>query len=498
MPNILKKKVKNINPLSLRHKPFNTNKPFKNNGHINSENSLPFKLLNELKDRENKNYLDRQKDRKDQKKLERNNANDQLKKIIFYPSASKEWFGNIYSFNTLYLKPLVVYDAVVNKLLKSYCTMLQNKIKRVFKRRRHIKSRYLAEKIYVSRSEVKHTNRKIILILYTFNKQKHSLKQNLRNIIILKKKYFSEKKKNIIPLLKTNLFYLNKWSMNYFTGNGNIFKYFLHLSITEIMKFFNVIKENSEDNKENDKELKKESNKKHNKENNKENKPDKNKSGSVSVSVSVNQEQEEEIFINNLMLLKIKFDLQTLLFYYTKALHFNKSKFNNLVLSLRNNGLIRLIQKIYSKKVEIKFVELKSIHLNSDVFTSAVALKLRNRQNKAVSVLRNAVAQIVKIPDLHTLITFDDRIQNMNKSNVVSTIQQQAVSGVRFEASGRLTKRLTAMRAIFKYRYDGSLKNLRSSLNNKPSTILRGHVKSNGQYTIINSKTRNGAFGLKG
>ena len=69
MPNILKKKVKNINPLSLIHKPFNTNKPFKNNGHINSENSLPFKLLNELKDRENKNFLDRQKDRKDQKKF---------------------------------------------------------------------------------------------------------------------------------------------------------------------------------------------------------------------------------------------------------------------------------------------------------------------------------------------------------------------------------------------------------------------------------------------
>ena len=28
--------------------------------------------------------------------------------------------------------------------------------------------------------------------------------------------------------------------------------------------------------------------------------------------------------------------------------------------------------------------------------------------------------------------------------------------------------------------------------------MLRGHVKSNLQYTIINSKTRNGAFGLKG
>jgi hypothetical protein len=28
--------------------------------------------------------------------------------------------------------------------------------------------------------------------------------------------------------------------------------------------------------------------------------------------------------------------------------------------------------------------------------------------------------------------------------------------------------------------------------------VLRGHIKSNLQYTIINSKTRNGSFGLKG
>jgi hypothetical protein len=28
--------------------------------------------------------------------------------------------------------------------------------------------------------------------------------------------------------------------------------------------------------------------------------------------------------------------------------------------------------------------------------------------------------------------------------------------------------------------------------------MIRGHVKSNLQYTIVHSKTRNGAFGLKG
>jgi hypothetical protein len=145
----------------------------------------------------------------------------------------------------------------------------------------------------------------------------------------------------------------------------------------------------------------------------------------------------------------------------------------------------------------MELVELNSIDLNSDVFSSAVALKLRDRKNKVVTILRKAILQMVRIPDLHTLITFDDNTEAMNKNNVIKTIKQLIVSGVRFEASGRLTRRLTAMRAVFKYRYAGSLKNIRSSFNNVSSTMLRGYVKSNLQYSLINSKTRNGTFGLK-
>jgi hypothetical protein len=205
-----------------------------------------------------------------------------------------------------------------------------------------------------------------------------------------------------------------------------------------------------------------------------------------------------EIPSYNIRLLKKFFFLQNILFNSTKLINFNKSKFNGINLNLRGLGLISLIEKLYGKKVSIDLVENKSIQLNSDVFSAAVALKLRDRKNKAVRILRKAILQMVRIPDLHTLITFDDNIEAMNKNNIINTIKQQIVSGVRFEASGRLTRRLTAMRAVFKYRYAGSLKNIRSSFNNKPSTMLRGNVKSNSQYTLINSKTRNGTFGLKG
>lgn len=153
---------------------------------------------------------------------------------------------------------------------------------------------------------------------------------------------------------------------------------------------------------------------------------------------------------------------------------------------------------MYSKNVIIELIELRNIHLNSDVFSLAIALKLRDRKNKAVRILRKSVLQMVKIPDLHSLITFDDNTEVLHKNNVINNIKQQVVSGVRFEASGRLTRRLTAMRAVFKYRYAGSLKNIRSSFNNESSTMLRGYLKSNLQHSLINSKTRNGTFGLKG
>ena len=104
---------------------------------------------------------------------------------------------------------------------------------------------------------------------------------------------------------------------------------------------------------------------------------------------------------------------------------------------------------------------------------------------------------MVKVPDLHTLITFRDYMETMHKNNILNTIKQQVVSGVRLEASGRLTRRLTAMRSVSKVRYEGSLKDVDSSFNNESSSMVRGHVKSNSQYTVINSKTRNGTFGLK-
>ena len=92
--------------------------------------------------------------------------------------------------------------------------MLQDKIKTLFKRRRHNKIRYSANKIYSSRAELKHTNTKLSITLYTYNKQKSSSKWLIRKIITLIKfhKIFikGKKKPRLIPYYKNRIFYLLK------------------------------------------------------------------------------------------------------------------------------------------------------------------------------------------------------------------------------------------------------------------------------------------------
>jgi len=195
---------------------------------------------------------------------------------------------------------------------------------------------------------------------------------------------------------------------------------------------------------------------------------------------------------------------ELLYLYYTKVLLLNSIRFKNWFLL----GLKKIISQLYNKKVEFNFVNLKYLHLNSDIFSDAIAVKLKNRRNRLLTVLKKALA-IVNIPTINKATFYDlDNNSDTGKhnnhgtavsvKNILDTVKYKSVFGVRLEAAGRLSKRLTASRSVFKLKYKGSLKNLESTYNNKPSVILRGNINSNLQYTKISSKTRNGSFGLKG
>jgi len=206
--------------------------------------------------------------------------------------------------------------------------------------------------------------------------------------------------------------------------------------------------------------------------------------------------------------------------FYKQLLYINKSKFNNSYLQ----GLIYLIKKIYKKNIEFNLINLKYFYFNSDIFTQPLILKLRKKR-KLLRYLKACVrkARIKKIKlndkskylfDLDNLFLLNNiditnnllyKLMLQNKTNskyikkiVLNYIKYKRVSGVRIEASGRLTRRYTASRSQYKVRYKGNLENAYSSIKGYPSVVLRGNFKPNLQYTKLYSKSRIGSFGIKG
>jgi len=117
-----------------------------------------------------------------------------------------------------------------------------------------------------------------------------------------------------------------------------------------------------------------------------------------------------------------------------------------------------------------------------------------------VVLLKNKNTDMINTDNLNLVL--DKYYENISVDNrdktILDILKYKHVGGVRIEASGRLTKRITAARAIFKCKYVGTLKNIDSSYKGLSSVILKGNQKSNVQFSKLNYVTRIGAFGLKG
>src|SRR6266496_3088949 len=207
--------------------------------------------------------------------------------------------------------------------------------------------------------------------------------------------------------------------------------------------------------------------------------------------------------------------------YYKQLIYINKSKFNNSYLQ----GLTNLVKKIYKKNVQFNFINVKYFYINSDIFTQSLILKLRKNRRKLLKYLKSCISKInIKnieevnskyFFNLNNLNSYSSNLdttnqllynlllQNKTKSKylkkiVFNNIRYKKISGVRIQAAGRLTKRYTASRSIYKFRYKGNLININSSIYGRPSALLRGSFRPNLQFTKLNSKTRIGSFGIKG
>ena len=116
---------------------------------------------------------------------------------------------------------MISLDSLANTLFLNYFNMLGEKIRSTFKRRRPNKIRYSGNRIFISKAEFKHTNNKITILLYAYNKQKLSIEKYLSRVTTLKivknilglkgiNKITKYKNNRLALLLKTRFFYFKK------------------------------------------------------------------------------------------------------------------------------------------------------------------------------------------------------------------------------------------------------------------------------------------------
>ena len=380
-------------------------------------------------------------------KIEKKKINSQEKHNKHYPSAVREWNNSIYVFNKNAINLIPQVTELATKLIKSYFNLYNLKLERKIRSSRLLgRLRKLSSnKIYVSNGEFKHTNNKVIITLYLFNRQRFNFDKKIKKSLykawsnqdILYRRWFLLEAKAIQSIKKWN----NK-----------------KLVLISIME-----------------------------------------SHTKSKQISDYKAISKYIIFFYKKLLKKSLDKYFLHKYYQQLVFINKSKFNYNYLQY----LKKYLEKIYNKNVEFNLVNLRRFYLNSDILSESITLKIRKNRRKLLKYL-NTLKRKVKIRNKKNLYykPILNKLNNVNKEYlegvILRDIKYKHVTGFRLETSGRLTRRYTASKSVSKLRYKGNLLNIDSSYRGLSSILLKGNQKSNLQYTKLKSKTRIGSFGIKG
>lgn len=319
--------------------------------------------------------------------------------------------------------------------------------------------RLSTNKFYISNGGFKHTNNKVVINLYVFNRQKSNY------LLILKKLY-----------LRT---FLNKSIENV---NINLIKRLkvINEKGLQAVKLVNkdkylVIKSLNTVNK----------NKKYN----------------------INTFKGLSNYIENFYKILMQKSLKKIrmYFYYKQLLYINQSKLNYTYLQYLKNQL----EKIYNKNVEFNLINLKRFYLNSDILSESITLKLTKNRRKIFKYLNNLKNKVKIIKKKVFLGYSSESKSEFEKNNltsnkfllqnyIINNLKYRHITGFRLQAKGRLSRRYTASRSVSKIRYKGGILDIDSSYRGLSSVLLKGNLKSNTQYTLLRSKTRIGSFGIKG
>ena len=440
----------------------------------------------------------------------KDNSLDKLNTFKHFPSSVREWDNSIFVYNKNALPLIPSISKLALKLIKGYFSLYNWKIEKKLRTKiiRNKHRRLTSSKIYLSKGEFKHTNNKVIITLYTFNRQKNNyilkLKKRFIKKILIKKplKKFLRKSIKINNYLsffyKTSLFH----NYNYIRPKKNLI---LNKTKPRSVKIRIINKVRIRNMKFLMKKLKNIKIKSilalH--------KASKNKHYIINVLdklymmkkiKGVSRYNKRMLrYIKTFYTWRIRKYLRKIIkyIYFKQLIYINKSKLNYTYLQYLKNYL----QVLFNKNVEFNFINLKNFYLNSDILSESFLLKIKRKRGKLLNLITNLQNKIkikrkvftgkpVNIFNLKTK-------KNLNKY-IINNLKYKHITGFRLEASGRLTKRHTASRSLSKIKYKGNLWNIDSSLGCLSSILLKGNLNSNLQYTKLNSKTNIGSFGLKG
>jgi hypothetical protein len=429
-------------------------------------------------------------------------------KVKFLPPYFEEWNNTTYSYNKNQIKNIPLYNTIINKIIKSYFNLLFLNSDFITPKKR----RLFLKDIYLSDAKIRYTNSKAKITLYTVNFRKYFFTKyiNYFYYYFVEKEWkeiLNEKKPfSLIKLLKSK--YLRFIGIEtIFSKNNSFFaSKFLFNNLERIKNTkdilnikFRILNKGLE---------------------------------SYNLFKKIHLTKEIKHIYSKYLMILYKYNYLYLL---------NNIKFNTANISFVNK-LKEKLSLILNKKIELNIINLKSITYNTDIFTKALAIKLKKRRfnvikslisiinrgniitrnysytesllkNRNLDLLENKFKDFSLISILNSNNNFNNFLKNIysslkssntNISNsklndlIFTGIKYKNLGGIRLEVKGRLTKRYRADRAIYKLHWKGGLKNIDSSLKRLSSVMFRGNLKSNVTYSIYKSKRRIGSFAVKG
>ncbi len=392
-----------------------------------------------------------------------------------FPSSTRNWDNSIYLYNKNALSLIPNISKLTLKLIRSYFYLYNRKIEKKIRRKfLYNKFRKLSKsRIFLSKGEFKHTNNKVIITLFVYNKQKNNY------ILKLKKRYINKFLTNMVSFKKTKFNKSNSSNKNRLLNKLILLKKLKNINIKGLSillkshlykpKVLRILKNLSEKKK-------------------------------ISKFKAVSK------YVNKFYKKLIRKSLRRLFIYiyYRQIIYINKSKFNYTYLQYIKNKL----EMLFNKNIEFNFINLKCFYLNSNILSETILLKIKKNRRKLMKHLVNLKRKVklrrkkIILGELIIKKKLNLKQYFYNKkflqNYIINNLKYKHISGFRLEAKGRLNKRYTASRSIYKLKYNGNLLNIDSSYKGLSSVLLRNNLNSNLQYTKLNSKTRIGSFGIKG